>query len=172
MNLECSLTTRNEVDVQLSAITLLSASKSLDTLSVFIHTTKTEVFETNDALVGDTCKIHAVVPYIIVVLHPLVTSHEASNTCRIIVVWWQTEDLETFTCYLSTCILSTIAGLSCPLVVLSVWIVSCDLYNTTISNRLLVPCNLHWSNHCLTSISKATWWTMIEYIPLTIDLLQ
>ena len=80
--------------------------------------------------------------------------------------------MESLTCHLGTSILHTVGSLGCPLVVLCVWVVGGDAHLSALSYRFLVPLYLDRGYHCLTCKTKTTGRTMIEDIPLTVDLLD
>ena len=155
---------RSETEVQLGTIALLNTLESGQTLGGLRKTAKAKVFKTNDALVGDTCQIHRVVPHIKIVLQPLLVGHEAGNTRRIILIRWQTENLESFAGHLGTRILHTIGSTSRHL--------AGNHHPSALADGFLIPRNLYGSNHRLTGIAKATRRTVIEHIPLAIDQLQ
>ena len=175
MNLKGTLTTSCQVDIQLDTVTLLNTFEGLHALGILSQTAKAKVLEADDAAILNAGKIHGVVPYVVVVLHPVIavrTIHKAGITSTIEIIWWQTENLETFTGHLSTSILVTIGSFGCPHIILGIRVVSRNLHHPTLGNRFLVPRNLHGSNHCLTGIAEATGRTVVEDIPLTIDFLQ
>ena len=97
-------------------------------------------------------------------MQPLLVGHEAGNTRRIILIRWQTENLETLAGHLGSRILHTIGSTGRHL--------TGNHHSSTLADGFLVPRYLHRSNHRLTRIAKATWRTVIEDIPLAIDLLQ
>ena len=111
-----------------------------------------------------------------VVLHPLVAigtaSHEAGQTSRVVLIGRQTEDLKTLGGDFCTCIFVAISGFGRPLIILGIGVVTRNLHHAALGYRLLVPGNLYRSHHGLTGKAEATRWTVIEHIPLTIDLLN
>ena len=175
-NLKSTTSTGCQVHSEFRTITHLCALEGLHALGVLSQTAKAEVLEADDTTIGDTCEIHGVVPYIVVVLHPIVTVgtaiHEAGITCGVVGIGRQTEDLEALAGYLSTGIFIPIAGLGCPHIILYIRIITRNGYLTTLSHRFLIPCDLHRGYHGLTGITEATWRTVIEDVPLTVDLLQ
>ena len=80
--------------------------------------------------------------------------------------------MESLTCHLGTSILHTVGSLGCPLVVLGVGVVGSDAHHATLCHWFLVPLNLDGGYHCLTGKTETTGRTMIEDIPLTVDLLD
>ena len=99
VNLKGTVSARRQVQVQHRAVAGLRTLESLHTLCVLSQTTETKVLKTYDTAIGDAGQIHRVVPHVEVVLHPFVavrtTRHEAGNTGRIVLVGWETENLET-----------------------------------------------------------------------------
>ena len=176
MYLESTVSAVCQVHIDIGVVTLLGTLESFHAFCVFAQTTETKVLETDNATVGDASQVHRVVPNIMVILHPLVairaTIHETSDTSRIVIIRWQTKDVEALTRHFSTRVFIAICSLGSPFVVLHEWVVAGDAHLTTLGNRFLVPGNLHRSNHWLTGIAEATWWTMVEHVPLTIDFLQ
>ena len=175
VNLKGTLTTRCQVKIKLGIVSLLDTCESLHALGILSQATETEILKTNDSTVLNASQIHGVFPYVMIVLHPVVavrTIHEAGIACTIIFIRWQTENLEALAGYLCTSIGIAIRSCSHPLVVLCIGIIAGNGHLTTFSHRFLVPCNLYWSDHCLTGIAETTGRTMIEDVPLTIDLLQ
>ena len=98
MNLEGSVSTRSQIQVQYGSIAFLGALEGLDSLGILYQSAKAEVLKAYDACVGDTCQVHRVIPYVVVILHPVVAvsaaSHKTCDTCRIVGVWGQTINLE------------------------------------------------------------------------------
>ena len=95
-----------QVDIDIGVVTLLGTFESFHALCIFVQTTETKVLETNNTTVGDASQVHRVVPNIMVILHPFVAVsaaiHETSDTSRIVIIRWQTEDVEAFTRHFST----------------------------------------------------------------------
>ena len=175
-DVERMLAGNGQVEVQRSAVALLDALEGFQSLRVLGQSAEAEVLEADDAAVGDTGQIHRVVPDVVVVLHPLVavgaTCHEAGVTCRVVLIRRKTEDLEPFRGYFSASILVAVLSLRRPLVVLRIGVVARDSDHTALGHRFLVPCDLHGSHHRLTGKAEAAWRTVIEHIPLAVDLLQ
>ena len=96
VNLKGSMSGRSETEVQLGGVALLRTFKGFQTLRILSQTAKAEIFESDNAPIGDACKRHGVVPHVEVVLQPLLVGHKTGNTRRIILISWQTENLETF----------------------------------------------------------------------------
>ena len=176
MNLKGTVSTRRQIEIKSSSIASFRTLKSLQTLRVLSQTTEAEILKTYDSTVGDAHEIHRVVPNVVIILHPLVAvraaRHKASDTGTIIIIRWKSEDLETLRSHLGTRIGIAIGGSSCPLVVGSIRVIASNLHHTTFGDGLLVPRNLHGSHHRLTGEAESTRRTMIENIPLTVDLLQ
>ena len=172
MNAEGTFATRGEPEVEHSAVTFLCATESLHALGVLSHSAKTEIFEADDAAVGDTCEIHVVVPVVPSVLHPVVARQIAGNTGRIVLVGIETENLEAFTGHFGTRIFVAVAGLGRPFVVLGKRVVANDAHLAALSHGLFVPFNLDGCHHRLAGIAETTGRTVIEHIPLTVDFLQ
>ena len=171
-NLEGTVSAWSEVEVERSAVTFLRTLEGIHTLRRLVQSAETEIFEADDTTVGDARKVHTVVPHIEVVLHPLVAGHIGGDASRIILIWRQTENLETLRGDLSTRVFHAVAGFCGPFVVLGVWVVAHDAHLAAVSHGFLVPFNLHRSHHRLTGIAEATRRTMIEHIPLTVDFLK
>ena len=95
-----------QVHIDIGVVTLLGSLESFHTFCILAQTTETKVLETDNATIGDTSQVHRVVPNIMVVLHPLIairaTIHETSDTSRIVIIRWQTKDVEAFTRHFST----------------------------------------------------------------------
>ena len=81
MNLECPMSTSGKVEIKHSSIALLDTSKWLQSLCGCCETSKAEVFETYYATILDACKLHRVLPDIVVILHPLVAVRTIHETC-------------------------------------------------------------------------------------------
>ena len=172
MHLEGLFDSRFEVQHEAGIVASLGALESKYALSILGQTTEAEVLEADDALVGDAGKVHAVVPDVEVILHPVLVGEVASDAGRIILIRIETENLEALGSDLSTRITVAVAGLGNPSLLRSVRIVARDADLTTIGHFLLVPLNLDRSHHWLTGITEAAWWAVIEDIPLAIDELQ
>ena len=59
-------------EVQQRAVALLRALEGGQSLGSLCEAAEAEVFEADDAAIGDAGQVHAVVPYVEVVLHPLI----------------------------------------------------------------------------------------------------
>ena len=176
MNLEfLSATLCGNMNAEGIGIVFIETLESLYTLRVLCQTFEAEVLEADDRATLKSCEVHGVVPYVVVVLHIVVgirTVHIACYAGRVVAVARQTENLEALTGNLCTCIFVAVRGFCRPLIILCKRVIAYYAYFTTLGNRLLVPLNLYRSHHSLAGIAKATWWTVIENIPLTINLLN
>ena len=74
-NGEGTVSAWSEAQIELCAIAFACGGKSLHALAVLLQSAKAEILESHHTTVGDASQIHAVVPHIVVVLHPVVTSH-------------------------------------------------------------------------------------------------
>ena len=176
MNLELlSATLGGNMNTEGIGVIFIETLESLYTLRVLCQTFEAEVLEADDRTALQSCEVHGVVPYVVVVLHVVVgirTVHIACYAGRVVAVARQTENLEALAGNLGTSIFVAVRSFCRPLIILCKRIISYNAYLTAIGNRLLVPLNLYRSHHSLTGIAETTWWTMIEYIPLTINLLN
>ena len=114
-------------------------------------------------------------PYIVVVLHPLVRAgarHVAGDACAVVLIGRQAEDLEALAGDLGATVLVAVGSTGCPLACGSKGVVGGDAHLSALGHGLLVPLDLHGCHHGLAGIAEAARRTMVENIPLTVDLLQ
>ena len=165
-----------QVEVQHRTVAFLNTIKSLQALGGLSQTAEAKVLKAHDTTVGDSGEIHRVVPDVMVVLHPLVTvgaaRHETGITGRVVLIGRQTEDLETLRGDFCACIFVAVGSLGRPFIVFGIGVITRNLHHAALCHRLLVPGNLYRSHHGLTGKAEATWGTVVEHIPLTIDLLN
>ena len=162
----------SEAQIELCAIAFACGGKSLHTLAVLLQSAKAEILESHHTTVGDASQIHAVVPHIVVVLHPVVASHVTGNSSRVIGIGGKTEYLESLAGNLGTGIACAVCGRSRPFVALGIGVVSYNGYFSAVGHRFLVPSNLDGSHHSLACIAKTAGRTVVENIPLAVDFLQ
>ena len=74
-NGEGTVSARSEAQIELCAIAFACGGESLHALAVLLQSSKAEILESHHTTVGDASQIHAVVPHIVVILHPVVTCH-------------------------------------------------------------------------------------------------
>ena len=175
MNLKGTLSAIGQVQVEMRIVAFLHTFESLTALRVLGQTSEAEILEADDAAILNTGEVHRIVPHVVVILHILVgirTIHEAGQTSRVVGVGRQTVDLEALAGHLGTGVFVAVAGLRRPHVVLGKCVIAGNGHLTTLGHRLLVPRNLHRCHHSLTGIAEATWWTVIEHVPLAVDFLQ
>ena len=175
VNFEGTLAAVGQVQVEMGIVALLHTLEGLAALRVLSQTAEAEVLEADDAAVLNAGEVHRVVPHVVVVLHILVgigTRPIAGETGAIVVVGRQTIDLEALAGHLGTSVLVAVIGLRRPHVVLRKRVVAGDGHLATLGHGLLVPRNLHRCHHRLTGIAEAARRTVVEHIPLAVDLLQ
>ena len=107
-----------------------------------------------------------------VVLDPVLVGHIAGVAGRVVVVGRETEDLEALAGHLGTGISLAVRGCGHPLVAGEVRIVASDADLAAVGHLLLVPLYLNGGNHRLAGVAEAAGRTVIEDIPLAVDLLQ
>ena len=176
MDLESTVSAWRQIEINPRSIAIFRTFEGLQALGVLSQSAKAEVLETHDSTVGNASQIHRVVPYIMVVLHPLVavraTRHKTSVASRVILIRRQAEDLEALGSHFGTGIDHSIGRFGRPFVVSSIGVIARNPDYATLGNGFLVPCNLHRGDHWLAGEAKATRRTMIEHIPLAVDLLE
>ena len=172
MDAEGAMTSGSETEVECRAIAFGGASECLHAFGVLGQTSEAEILESHHPFVGDAGKVHAVVPVVVIILHPVVTRHVASQTGRIVLIRRKTEDLEALRGDLGARIASAVGSRCRPLIVLDKGVVSHDAHHSTVGHRFLVADDFHGCHHGLAGIAKPAWRTMVEHIPLTIDFLQ
>ena len=161
-----------DIEVDGCVVALLCSFECCKTLGSLSQTLEAEILETYYTLVADVGEIHVIVPPVPAILHPLIVGHVASIACRIVFIWVETIDAESLGSYFCACVFISVSSLSCPYFIFGKWVITSDHNLATVGYRCFVPFNLDRSHHSLTSIAEAARRTMIEHIPLTIDLLN
>ena len=169
---EGAVSARREQQVELGAVAGRRSLEGFHALGVLVESAEAEVLEADDALVGDAGEIHVVVPHVVVVLQPVVARHVAGNAGGVVAVGGQAEDLEALAGDLGSRVAGAVGGGSRPLVIGSKGVVGDDAELAALGDALLVPRDLHRGHHRLTCIAEAARGTVVEDVPLAVDLLQ
>ena len=77
MNPEGSLPTWSHIQAELCVVSLSSSLERCYAFCVFIQSAESKILESNDTTILNTSKIHAVVPYVEIILHPSLVRHVA-----------------------------------------------------------------------------------------------
>ena len=172
MDLEGAVTAGRQVQVQLRAVAFLGTDEGIHTLVPLLQAAETEVFEADDATVGNTGHIHVIAPDVVVVLHPVLVGQVAGIAGGIVGVRRQAENLETLARDLGAGIDRTVRSGSRPDLVLGIRIVPRDAELASVGHFLVVPFDLHGRHHRLAGIAETARRAVVEDIPLAVDFLQ
>ena len=171
-NGEGTVSAWSEAQIELCAIAFACGGKSLHALAILLQSAKAEILKSHHTSVSDASQIHAVVPHIVIVLHPVVSGHIAGQTGRIVGIRGKTVNLESFAGDLGSCVAGAVGCLGRPLVVFGIGVITNDAYLSTLSDGFLVPSYLYGRHHSLASITESSGRTVIKHIPLAVDFLQ
>ena len=94
----------------------------------------------------------------------------AGDTGGIVLVRIKPEDVETFRRDFCPFVLIALLVLGCPNAVLGIGVVSPDGDFAPFGHRLLIPLHLNRGNHGLTRKTESARRTVIEHVPLSVDL--
>ena len=147
------------------------AFEGLQSLLCLLESAETEVLVSDDIAVGDG-NGHAVVPDVPGVLLARDVRQVAGVSCRIVLIGVKSEYLEAFGGHLGAGVGVTVRCRRFPDAVLGIGVVSAYDNLAAFGNRGLVPLYGHGSHHCLPCESESAGRTVVEHIPLVVDLLE
>ena len=107
-----------------------------------------------------------------VVLHPVLVAHIAGIARGIIAVGRQAVDLEAFARDLRAGVGLSVGGRGHPLLILCIGVVGRDADLSAVGDLLLVPLDPDRRHHRLAGVAEAARRTVVEHVPLAVDLLQ